>query len=76
VTLNKGTDSGLRVGMELAVTKPKHLVESVKITKESPDRCEGIVTQMGEDSAVPQVGWRLSTRAPWRALQDQAKKTQ
>jgi hypothetical protein len=70
VTLDKGTNHGLRVGMELHVVAPGNAIESVKITKEEPDRCEGLMTQMGEHEAGPKVGWKLSTRAPWNESLD------
>jgi len=65
VTLDAGTNKGLRVGMELVVTEPRNLVESVTITKVEEDRSEGIVTQIGEEDPGPKSGWRLSTQAPW-----------
>jgi hypothetical protein len=56
---------GLRVGMELFITKPGDKVESVRITQVEEMRSEGVMTQIGEDAPGPKVGWRLSTRSPW-----------
>jgi hypothetical protein len=57
VTLDKGTKQGLRVGMELTVTKPRDIVESVRITKVEETRSEAIMVQAGEESLVlKQVG--------------------
>jgi hypothetical protein len=66
VTLDAGTNAGLRVGMELVVTEPSNMVESVRISKVTADRAEGVMTQIGEEEPGPQMGWRLSTQAPWR----------
>ncbi len=65
VTLNVGSTAGVRVGMELYVTQPDDMVESVRITKVDEDRCEAIMTQMGETEPAPKVGWRLSTLPRW-----------
>jgi hypothetical protein len=65
VTLDAGLKEGLRVGMELVVTKPSGMVESVRITKVEENRSEGIMIQAGEEEPGPEVGWRLSTQAPW-----------
>jgi hypothetical protein len=65
VTLNAGSKSGLLVGMELVVTKPETIVESVLLTIVSTDQAEGIMVQAGEREPGPKVGWRLSTRSPW-----------
>jgi hypothetical protein len=65
VVLNRGTKQGLLKGMELHVVKPKNVVESVKITKTDEERSEGVVTQIGEKEAGPQIGWQVSTRLPW-----------
>ena len=65
--LDVGTKHGLKVGMELVVIKPQYTVESVRITKLENTRCEAIMTQIGEESEGPQVGWRLSTESPWKA---------
>lgn len=66
ITLDVGSKQGLRVGMELLVTKPKHIMDSMKVTKVEDMRSEAIMTQIGEDEPGPEVGWRLSTQAPWR----------
>ncbi len=65
VTLDAGTNKGLRVGMELVVTEPRNVVEAVEITKVDADRAEGLMTRIGEDATGPKTGWRLSTLAPW-----------
>ena len=62
VTLDVGTRQGLRVGMELAVTEPPHVWESVRVTKVDETRSEAIMTQIGEEEPGPRAGWRLSTR--------------
>jgi hypothetical protein len=67
VTLDAGSKQGLRVGMELVVTKPRDKVETVRITKVEETRSEAIMTQAGEEEPGPKVGWRLSTQAPWNA---------
>lgn len=64
VTLNAGAQHGLRVGMKLVVIEPG-IVESVQITKVDENHSQGIMTQIGEDKAGPETGWRLSTEAPW-----------
>jgi hypothetical protein len=66
VTLDVGSKQGLRVGMELLVTKPKHKLESMQVTKVEEMRSEAIMTQIEESEPGPEVGWKLSTQAPWR----------
>ncbi|MEN6450205.1 MAG: hypothetical protein ABFC96_06925 [Thermoguttaceae bacterium] len=65
VVLNRGKKQGLLKGMKLHVTKPNNVVESVEITKAEDERCEAVMTQVGEKEAGPQVGWKLSTRCRW-----------
>ncbi len=65
VVLNRGTKQGLLKGMELHVVEPTDMVQLVTIAKTEDDRSEGVMTQIGEKMAGPQVGWKLSTRAPW-----------
>jgi hypothetical protein len=65
VTLNAGTNTGLLVGMELVVTQPRNVVQSVRLTRVAADQSQGIMVQAGEGEPGPKVGWRLSTRAPW-----------
>jgi hypothetical protein len=65
VTLDAGTEKGVRVGMELVVTQPEHTVQSVQITKVEVQRSEAIMTQIGEEQPAPEAGWRVSTEAPW-----------
>lgn len=63
VTLNKGTNDKLRVGMELRVIKPEDLFStSVKITEVAADHSKALLTQYDKDSESPQIGWKLSTR--------------
>ena len=66
VTIDAGRKHGLRVGMELIVTKPGDAFGSFKITKVAEVSSEAIMTQMGEEGLGPQVRWRLSTQSPWR----------
>lgn len=70
VTINAGEKHGVRVGMKFHVTSPDHAWESVDIVKVEKEKSEGIMTQMGRISPSPEVGWRLSTRLPWRPAQD------
>ena len=65
VTIDAGMKQGLLVGMELLVTQPENIVESVKITKVEDARAEAVMVQAGEEEPGPKAGWRLSTRAPW-----------
>ncbi len=65
VTLDVGKDQGLQVGMELFVTDPPDMVESVRISKVEASSAEAVMTQTGEDDPGPRTGWRLSTHAPW-----------
>ena len=65
VTISAGKQQGLRVGMELFVTKPRNTVESVRITKVEELRSEAVLVQIGEDEAGPKTDWRLSTESPW-----------
>jgi hypothetical protein len=65
VTIDAGSQHGLRVGMELFVIEPRDGVDSIEITKVEQSRSEGVMSQAGEDEPGPEVGWRLSTRAPW-----------
>jgi hypothetical protein len=67
VTLNIGTKAGLRIGMELVVTQPINIVESVRITKVEDTWSEAVMTQTGENEPGPKIGWELCTRAPWNA---------
>jgi hypothetical protein len=66
VTLNAGKNSGLLPGMELDVIYPNFVVESVKIKSVRDNAAEGIMTQAGEESIGPKVGWKLSTLPRWR----------
>ena len=66
VTLNVGKNSGLLPGMELDVIHPDFVVESVKIKSVRENDAEGIMTQIGEESVGPKVGWKLSTLPRWR----------
>ena len=65
VTIDAGKEHGLRVGMELIVTKPRNAFEAFRITKVAEGSSEAIMTQIGEEDPGPQIGWRLSTQSPW-----------
>lgn len=65
VTLDAGTDKGLREGMEMQVVKPGNLVESVRITKVQDSTSQAVMTQAGEEESGPKTGWQLSTRCRW-----------
>lgn len=65
LTIDAGGKQGLKVGMELVVTKPDLCFETLRITSVEDSRAEGIMTQIGEEAAGPKVGWRISTRSPW-----------
>lgn len=66
LSLGAGNRQGLKVGMELIVMGPGSIVETVTITKVEDDRSEGVMTQIGRGPR-PNVGWRVSTRAPWHS---------
>lgn len=70
LTIDAGYKQGLKVGMELVVTKPDYCVESLQITKVEDNRAEGIMMQIGEEAEGPKVGWRLSTQSPWVNLKN------
>jgi hypothetical protein len=65
VTLDAGTNKVLRRGMELHVSVPADLVESVIITKVAETTAEAMMTQIGADERGPEKGWRVSTRCRW-----------
>jgi hypothetical protein len=65
VTIDAGKQQGIRVGMELVVTKPRDNVLSVRVTKVEDARSEAVMIQIREEEPGPQAGWRLSTQAPW-----------
>ena len=66
VTINSGMSQGLRQGMEFYVNDPHDLVQTVEIVSVTDSESQGVITQIGEDNPPPKVGWKLSTRAPWR----------
>jgi hypothetical protein len=66
LTLDAGSKQGLKVGMRLEVTEPDLVFESVRITKVEDNRAEAMMSQTGEEKPGPKVGWKLSTRSPWR----------
>ena len=70
VTINSGTRQGLRQGMEFYVTDPRNLVQTADIVSVADSESQGVITQTGEDDPAPKVGWKLSTRAPWRNMDD------
>jgi hypothetical protein len=65
LTLDAGAKRGLKVGMELFVTEPDSVLDSVKITKVEDDRSEAVMNQMLSKAPGPKPGWRVSTRARW-----------
>lgn len=65
VTLNAGTRAGLFQGMELQVTSLEFNVASVSIVEVEQDTAKGIVSRLGDQDPVPEVGWKVSTRAPY-----------
>jgi len=67
VTLNCGKNKGLLKGMELHVVEPEDVVESVEVTKVGAETAEATMTQIGEEQAGPQIGWKLSTRFRWHS---------
>ena len=75
VTINAGKKHGLQSGMELYVTDPDRLVETMEIVSVTGSESQGVITQVGEDNPIPKVGWKLSTRAPWRSM-DESKPPQ
>lgn len=77
VTIDAGSDSGLRVGMKLRVLEPPtpSAHQTVEITKVEQNRSEGVVEQMGEDEPDPVVGSRISTRDPLYDKLRKRKKT-
>jgi hypothetical protein len=72
VTVNVGKDHGLLPGMKLYVTSSDVDVELVEITTVDRVKAEGVIMQAGQHSHRPQVGWKLSTRAPWHSVEDRA----
>jgi hypothetical protein len=73
VILNAGSINGLRPGMELLVVEPTNKVESVRITKVEENQSEASMRQIGENEPGPKVGWRFSTRDPWKDLKNESK---
>ena len=66
VTINAGAKHNLQTGMELYVSSPHTLVETVELTTVAETESEGVISQIiFKDEPEPQVGWKLSTRAPW-----------
>jgi hypothetical protein len=65
VTLNCGKNKGLLTGMELHVIQPDDIVESVVVKEVGEEQSEAVMTQIGEEEAGPQIGWKLSTRCRW-----------
>jgi len=66
VVLGAGKVDGLLPGMELYVSKPDNIGETVEIAGIDENKSEGVMIQIGEDEPGPQIGWKLSTRPPWR----------
>jgi hypothetical protein len=69
VVLDTRNPDRLRVGMELHVVYPEHIVESARITKIEGSTAEAIMIQM-ESELAPLVGWKLSTSPPWRTAEE------
>jgi len=61
VILNAGKRDGLLPGMELHVTQPHHLHESVTVKQVEEETSRAVMTQVFEDADGPRIGWRLST---------------
>ena len=63
VTLDAGSDQGLKVGMELLVIKPEVvLLDSARITEVKKQRSIAVMNRFGNLGESPKVGWRLSTK--------------
>ncbi len=75
VTLDAGTNQGVRVGMKFLVMEPWVLVESVRVTRVEGDRSDGVMTQIEGQKPGPQAGWRLSTQSPWHNRNPEKRKT-
>jgi len=65
VTLKGGEDLGLRKGMELHVTAPDDVVESISVREVKEHTSEGVMTGIGVETPNPKVGWKLSTQPRW-----------
>ena len=65
LTFDAGKNRGLKVGMEFFVREPDGSAWSVTLANVGDDRSEAVLSQMGEESPGPRVGWRASTRLPW-----------
>jgi len=66
VTLKGGKDIGLRPGMEMHVTTPDRVFESILVGAVKDHTAEGMMTGIGEESVGPKVGWKLSTQPSGR----------
>jgi hypothetical protein len=71
LTLDAGTNHGLRAGMELVVIRPASLYESVRVTTLTDDRASAVLRRFGGEKDRPEVGWQLSTRLPWHGRKGQ-----
>lgn len=70
VTLNAGKKQKLQPGMELYVTVPDRLVETVKIVSVTDSESEGVIIHVEGDNPRPKAGWKVSTRPPWRRIEE------
>lgn len=64
VTVNAGADHGLKSGMEMHFIG-MNMYEEVTLVAVWPERSQALLSQTGEDTPTPQIGWRLSTRSPY-----------
>jgi len=67
LTLDAGSDQGLKVGMQVFVIEPWDifsLSSFIRITTVESDRSEAILAKFLKESRTPEVGWRVSTS--WR----------
>lgn len=62
VTVDAGSKEGVVPGMDMHAVSPGAAFETVKITRVKDDTAFGIITQIGENQSMPQIGWRFSTK--------------
>jgi hypothetical protein len=65
VILNAGSKEGLRVGMQLLVLYPTNIFVTVRITGVEETKAEAVMSKLRDGEPDPQVGWRVTTWAPW-----------
>jgi hypothetical protein len=61
VTLNVGKKDGLLPGMQLGAISNRAF-DSVKISRVESDQAFGVITQIGENDPMPELGWKFSTK--------------